>query len=322
MSGRTSSVRVDRDRVRAAMTGPITAIHPPFERDGSIDVVGLREEVERGIAARSGTMLLTYGDSLHSLLTDAEVGAVLDVVVDQTRGRALVVAADRQWWTGEEIRFATFARDAGADVLMVLPPTWGAGVTHDSLVAHYRAVSEHIPVMLVTAPFIVDQALGLRVIATLVDQVPGIVAIKDDVIGAFARRMAVLVHERWAVISGGQKQNHLDLHPYGCDGYMSTYQHFIPAIAHAYWARIVGGDMSGAARIVRDYDHPWMTFADTLPGGFDAMFHGAQEVFGVAGRWRRSPYHSLTDAELERLRGFLDALPAIETGLPDERERA
>ena len=176
--------------------------------------------------------------------------------------------------------------------------------------AHYKAVSDHIPVMLVTALFIANQALGLRVIETLVETVPGVVAIKDDVTGAFARRMALLAHERWAVISGGQKQNHLDVHPYGCDGYMSTYAHFRPEIAHAYWRAVTSGDLTRAARLIHDYDHTWMAFADSLPGGFDAMFHGAQEVFGIAGRWRRGPYESLDDADMERLRALLDRVAA------------
>jgi hypothetical protein len=45
------------------------------------------------------------------------------------------------------------------------------------------------------------------------------------------------------------------------------------------------------------------------------MYHGAQEIFGIAGRWRRGPYHSLSDAEMEQLRGFLDGLPALESVL-------
>ena len=61
---------IDPARVREAMTGPITAIHPTFQRDGTLDWNGVRAGVEHGLAAGSGTMLLTYGDSLHSLITD------------------------------------------------------------------------------------------------------------------------------------------------------------------------------------------------------------------------------------------------------------
>ena len=166
---------IDRDWVRRSLSGPITAVHPPFRADGSLDFNGLGTEIEHNLGAGSGVLLLTYGDSLHSLITDAEVADLLKAVVDQAKGRAMVVAADRQWWTGKEIEFADFAREAGADVLMVLPPAWGGSVTHDSLVVHYGAVAQHIPVMLVTALFSTNQPMGLRVIRTLVDTVPNIV---------------------------------------------------------------------------------------------------------------------------------------------------
>ena len=144
-----------------------------------------------------------------------------------------------------------------------------------------------------------------------VAELPGIVAIKDDIGGEFARRVALMTHERWAVISGGLEQDHLSLHPYGCDGYMSWFMHFRPEIAHAYWRTIETGDQAGSARIIREYDYARFDFSESLGGGFDAMYHGAQEVFGIAGRWRRSPYESLSDEEMERLRGFFAGLPPV-----------
>jgi 4-hydroxy-tetrahydrodipicolinate synthase len=317
MSAVKGAASIDRAWVRRSLTGPISAVHPLFTRDGAIDGAAIRREIEHNLAAGSGVMLLTYGDSLHSVLTDQEVGDLLKLVIDATRKRAMVVAADRQWWTGKEIEFADFARDAGADLLMVLPPNFGGSATHDTLVAHYRAVSEHIPVMPVTGLFFAHQALGLRVIRTLVETVPNIPAIKDDVIGEFARKMTLAVHDRWAVISGGQKQNHFDLYPYGCDGWMSTYLHFMPEVPHAYWRAVQAGDLEACARIIRIYDHPWFEMAEAEPGNFDAMFHATQELFGIGGRWRRPPYHSFTDEQMERLRAFYDGLPKIADVVPD-----
>lgn len=307
---------IDRAWVRHSLTGPVTAVHPAFTRDGDLDEAGIRNHIEHNLAAGSRTILLTYGDSLHSILTDREVGDLLRMVVAATRKRAMVVAADRQWWTGEEIRFADFAREEGADLLMVLPPHWGGGNTEDSLVAHYAAVAEHIPLMVVTAVFIANQALGLRVIRRLRGEVPGIVALKDDVVGDFARRVTAMVAQPWAVMSGGLKVNHLDLHPYGAVGYMSSFMHWYPPIAHAYWRAIEAGDLPRAAEICRDYDHPFMDISNSMPGGFDAVYHGNRELFGITGRWRRSPYHSLTDAEMDRLRAWWQGLPAIDGVAP------
>jgi 4-hydroxy-tetrahydrodipicolinate synthase len=182
---------IDRAWVRDCVTGPFSAVHPLFKRDGALDWDGLRTEIDHNLAAGSKTMLLTYGDSLHSLLTDQEVADVLKVVIEHTAKRAMVVAADRAWWTGKECEFADFALAAGADLLMVLPPNWAGGPTHDTYVAHYREVARHIPVMLVTAPFIANQGTGLRVIRTLRDTEPNVIAIKDDVTGVFARKTAL-----------------------------------------------------------------------------------------------------------------------------------
>lgn len=227
-----------------------------------------------------------------------------------TAGRAMVVAADRQWPTSIELEFAREARDAGADVLMVLPPTWGGSVTVDSLVAHYRAVAAEIPAMIVTAAFAANHEAGLETLRILVETEPRVVALKDDLVGEFARRVGSLCHPAWAVISGGQKQNHLDMHAYGCDGYMSSFLHFNPPVAHRYWAAIMRGDLAGAVAVIERYDRPYMDKIMGLPGSFDAGFHATLEAAGTGTRWRRPPYHSLSDAEFGAYRDWLD-----ETGM-------
>ncbi len=242
---------MNRDEIRKALTGPFASLRTPFNRDGSIDFQGLRNYIDFCINAGSKTMLLTYGDSLFSVLTDQEVGEVTRVVAQHTARRAMVVAADRQWATPREVEFAKYARDIGADVLMVLPPDWGASCTVESLVEHYAAVAKEIPVMVVTGIFISrGVAFGLNTIEALSRRVDGVVAVKDDFCGEFARKMSLLAYDRMAIVSGGQKQNHLDLLPYGCDGYLSTFITFKPDVAHTYWSAIQSHDLSAAKDIV------------------------------------------------------------------------
>jgi 4-hydroxy-tetrahydrodipicolinate synthase len=296
---------LDRAWVRQALSGPMTSIHPLFTEDGSLDPAGVARHVDHALAAGSGTMLLTYGDSLHSILSDREVGDLLRMVIRATAGRAMVVAADRQWPTRIELEFAREAREAGADVLMVLPPNWGRSATVDSLVDHYRAVAAEIPAMVVTAAFSGIESVGLDVLRILVESEPRMVALKDDICGDFARRVATLCHPVWAIISGGQKQNHLDMLPYGCDGYMSTFIHFNPPVAHRYWELVMAGELATAAALIDRYDRPYFDRILAMPGGFDGGFHATLEVAGLAGRWRRAPYYSLTDAEYEAFAAFL-----------------
>lgn len=293
------------EEIRTALTCPVASVPTPFHQDGSIDHASLRNFIDFVIAGGTKTILLTYGDSLYSVLTDDEVADVTTVVAEHTAGRALVVAADRQWATPKEVAFAQFARSAGADVLMVLPPDWAASCTVETLVDHYGAVAAHIPVMVVTNYFAYrSNEFGLNVLRALAKQVPGVMAIKDDVCGEFARRMGLAVHDRFAIISGGQKQNHMNALFYGCDGYLSTFIKFKPAITNEYWNAIQSGNEDEARRIIREYDIPFFDCIASFPGGFNAALHGTLELFGVIKRWRRRPYYSLNDGELERLAGF------------------
>ena len=300
-----------RDDIRQALSGPIASMRIPFARDGEIDYASLRNSIDFDVSAGTKTLLLTYGDSLFSLLTDQEVADITKAVVEHAAGRAMVVAADRQWATPKAVEFAQYARDIGADVVMVLPPNWGSSATAETLVEHYATVATHMPVMVVTGAFVARPAMGLEVIERLINDVPDVVAVKDDVCGEFARRLCSLAHADLAVFSGGQKQNHLDVHPYGCDGYLSTFLTFKPDIAHAYWDAIEAGDIAAAAEVIRRYDRPYFDFVFDLPGGFDAGIHGTLELFGIAPRWRRKPYHSPNDAEMERLADFLRRLSLL-----------
>jgi 4-hydroxy-tetrahydrodipicolinate synthase len=245
-------------------------------------------------------------------LSDDEIAAVTATTVEHVAGRALVVAADRYYHTRQAVEFATYARDTGADVVMVLPPDWGHSSTPESLATHYGAVAEVMPVMLVTGLFIprgID--FGLQTLRAVLDRVDGVVAIKDDFCGEFARKMGLLVHERWAVWSGGQKQNHLNAHAYGCDGYLSSFLSFHPGTAHRYWAAIEADDLSAAAAVVRDVDMPFFDYVGGVQGGFDAAVHGILELYDIAGRWRPPPYHSLTDEEMDSLGDFLRGLSVL-----------
>lgn len=98
--------RKSREEIRYHLTGPNATIRTPFLRDGSIDYNGLRQLIDFIIAAGSRSVILTIGDSLFSLLSDEEIADVTRVTVEHTAGRAMVVAADKYYWTGKAVEFA------------------------------------------------------------------------------------------------------------------------------------------------------------------------------------------------------------------------
>ena len=292
--------------IRAALSGPWPSLCTPFTRQGEIDFDALRGQIDFCIEAKSKALVLTWGDSLFSILTDAEIAELTKSVVQHVNGRAFVVAAGDRWWTGKTVEFAEYCKELGADMLMVLPPDWAASTTVDSLVEYYRAVAEKIPVMVVTNYLGARGAtFGLELCRRLYHEVPGVMAVKDDLGGEFICKLCLMTHDRWALSAGGQKQNHMLMHPYGADGYLSLFLTFKPEIAWRYWAAIETGNISAARDVIRDYDMPLFDYLLKSEGGFDAAIHGIYELFGLAKRWRRPPYHSLTDQQMERLAEFL-----------------
>ena len=303
---------MNREGVRDALTGPVTSICLPFDNDGNIDFDGLRNQIDFDIGAGSTALILTLGNSLYTLLTDVEVEEVTRITVDHARGRAMVVAADRRWATPKTLEFAQYASDLGADVLMVLPPDWGNSCTPETMAEHYAKVAEYIPIMVVTNVFATrGWPFAKEVFERLIESTDRFVAVKDDLVGIFARRLGLLVHEHCAIMSGGWKENHLNALPYGCDGYMSTYMMFKPDITHLYWNAIESMDFKSAAEVISNYDMPFSEFASSVRGGFDAAIHGTLELFGVNGRWRRKPYYSLDDSEMEQLADFFKSLKVL-----------
>lgn len=307
-----SASPLQRADFRQRLAGPIPSVSTPFLCDGAIDFEGLRRLIDRGLEAGFGSVVLTYGDSLYSLLTDDEIAETTRVAAEHVGARGTLVAADGMWGLPKEVEFARWCRGLGVDALMALPPDWTASCTIDSLVEYYRAASAEIPIMVVTN-YLTHRphAFGLELLERLRDEAPGVAAVKDDVCGEFARRMSIALHGEMALVAGGQKQNHLNQAPYGVDGYLSLYAKVCPRVARKYWSAVEAEDYRRAAGVVARYDMPMFDRLMKCTGGFDAGVHGLLELAGAGGRWRRKPYHSLSDEELEELGQFAQDLGVL-----------
>jgi len=296
---------MNRSEAKTLFSGPIPSIRTPFLKDGEIDFAGLARIVDRCIAGGARALMLTAGDSHWICMSEAEIAAVTQAVCRQVRGQASVIAADRYLDTTRAIEFAGMVRELGASTVMVMPPDWGASCTPQTLAEHYAAVAEVLPVTLVTNVFIPrGMAFGLETVDRALAASERIVAIKDDMCGVFAQHLCMAHAGDVAIYAGGQKINHFSMWPFGAQGYLSTFATLNPAIASRYWSAVKQDDRDGALAVIRDVDAPFFDHVMTYTGGFDAAMHGAMELLGLCGRWRRKPYYSLSDAEMERLGEF------------------
>jgi len=300
-------------QIREALTGPCPSLRTTFNQDGSIDYDGLANSIDVMLGAGAKNIIITHGDSLLSLLTEKEIAELTKFVVEYVHGRSLVVAATGIWSTPQTEDFAKYCSETGAGMLMVLPCDWGGSCTIDTLVCHYAKAAEHIPVMLVTnylGKGARTPAFASELFSRLYDGVPGVVSVKDDVCELFARKLCISTNDRWSIIAGGWKDNHFNMLPYGVDGYLSLFITIKPEISWNYFNAARSGDYKTAADIIKHYDMP-LRNAIITGFNFDAAIHGILELLGIAKRYRRLPYNSLCDEDMEKLKQKLHSIDIL-----------
>ena len=294
--------------MKRAFTGPVASVSTPFTKNGDVDYGALRNMVDFFIAAGSPTMLLTYGDSLYSVLTDDEITKITKTVIEQTAGRACVVACGK-WALPKTLEFADACRGWGADALMLYPPDWAGSCDDETLYTYYTSAAERIPVILMTA-LMGGRPLPIALVERLIDSGAGVAGIKDDICGEYGKKLVSAIGGRIAFLSGGRKINHFDQYFFGeVHGYLSVYLRFLPRVAWLYYNAVTCGNYELALSVIKTFDMP---FFDELTAGinlhFDAVIRAAMEVYGICERWRRLPYMSANDMQADTVKNFLNGI--------------
>ena len=111
----------DHDEVRALLDGPVNSLPTIFTESGEIDWDGTRAVIDKSLEGNCNVIMLTWGDSLISLLTDDEVAELHRVVAEHVNGRALTIACDNQWGLNKAVEFGRYVRGLGFDLYMVRP---------------------------------------------------------------------------------------------------------------------------------------------------------------------------------------------------------
>ena len=128
---------------RIEIKGIIPPIITPMHADESINTAELRRQVDRQI--ENGVhALFCFGTNGEGYILDGrEKQLVLETVIEQANGRVPVYAGTGCVSTRETIAQSRMARDAGADVLSIITPSFAAA-SQQELYDHYRAVAEAV----------------------------------------------------------------------------------------------------------------------------------------------------------------------------------
>jgi 4-hydroxy-tetrahydrodipicolinate synthase len=133
--------------------GCFVAIVTPFSADGQVDETGLRSNIEfliqRGVAGI--VPCGTTGES--ATLSWSEHNRVVDIALDQVKGRITVIAGAGSNNTRESIEAAKHAQKKGAQAILCITPYYNKP-TQEGLYQHYKMIAStvDIPIVLYNVP--------------------------------------------------------------------------------------------------------------------------------------------------------------------------
>jgi 4-hydroxy-tetrahydrodipicolinate synthase len=223
-----------------------TALVTPFRKDLSLDEAAMRRLVQRQI--RGGINFLvpcgTTGES--PTLTRAEHLRVVEITLEEAKGKVPVVGGAGGYNTAEVIELAQELRHMGVDGILSVTPYYNKA-TQEGLYQHYKAIASAVPLPIIV--YNVPGRTGVNVeTATLrrLAEIDNIVGVKEA--SGNISQMAAVCHqmpERFDVLSGDDAIT-LPLIALGGRGLVSVASNEIPAEMTRLVQLALAGDFAGA----------------------------------------------------------------------------
>jgi 4-hydroxy-tetrahydrodipicolinate synthase len=230
-------------------TGCGTALVTPFRRDLSLDEETLRNLVRRQIDAGIDFLVPCGTTGESPTLTRAEHLRVVEITVEEAKGKAPVLAGAGGYNTREVIELALELEALGADGILSVTPYYNKP-TQEGLFQHYQAIAAAVRLPIVV--YSVQGRTGVNVepgtLARLA-AIPNIVGVKEA--SGNIGQMATVLHEvpaDFQVLSGDDAIT-IPLMALGGRGIISVAANQIPAPMTQLAAACLRGDFEEARRI-------------------------------------------------------------------------
>src|SRR5512141_218495 len=165
--------------MRTPFTGCGTALVTPFTSSGALDEAGVRRLARRQIEAGIHFLVPCGTTGESPTLSAAERRRVVELVLEEAKGRAPVLAGAGGYDTREVVEAARAMHEVGADGLLSVTPYYNKP-TPEGLYQHYRAIAEATPLPIVV--YNVPGRTGCNVDpATLarLATIPNVIAVKE-----------------------------------------------------------------------------------------------------------------------------------------------
>lgn len=227
----------------AAIRGVVPILVTPFHADGSIDEESLARLIDFNVAAGVHGLGVALGSEVFKF-NEAERAQLTRATVKAVNGRVPVIINSGAAGTDLAVFYSKAAEAAGANALMVIPPSF-MPVSAEEIFVYYRAIDAAvgIPIILQDVPQgPVSPALALRI----ADACPNVKYIKVETqpVTAKVQAMSAAVRGRLTIFGGAGGSYFIEELRRGADGTMPFCSQ--PADFVAVWDAFQRGDEAAA----------------------------------------------------------------------------
>lgn len=285
-----------------------TALVTPFKKDLSIDEDALRSFVEFQIAGGIDFLVPcgTTGESVT--LSDEEQGRVIQIVVEQTRGRVPVIAGAGGNNTAHVIKLAQACESLNVQGLLSVSPYYNKPM-QEGIYQHFKAIAgaTSLPIIVYNVPPRTNVNILPDTIARLAE-IPNIIGVKEAS-GDISQIAEIItrVPAEFKVFSGDDSMT-LPLIALGGVGLISVAANESPDNMTALTRACLENDWDNARRLNREL---WalmkVNFIEASPGPVKA----ALAMMGKVEETYRLPMVPVTPETSKRLRAVLVDLKLI-----------
>jgi 4-hydroxy-tetrahydrodipicolinate synthase len=294
--------------MRTKWTGVGTALITPFTRAGALDEAGVKRLARRQIDGGVHFLVPCGTTGETPTLSDAERRRVVELVVEEARGRVPVLAGAGGYDTKEVVHAAKEMEQAGADGLLSVTPYYNKP-TPEGLFQHFSAVAAATPLPIVL--YNVPGRTGCNIDAATMERlaaIPTVVGVKEA--SGNIQQMAEIVRAVPAdfIVLSGDDAVTVPLMAIGGRGIISVASNEVPAEMSQMVEAAERGDY-GLARTLHQKLLPLLlgNFVESNPG--PVKF--AMAAMGLCELVYRLPMVPPRPASQARLLGILGEL-----GLP------
>jgi 4-hydroxy-tetrahydrodipicolinate synthase len=234
-------------------TGCGTALITPFRADGSVDEDSLRRLVKRQIDAGINFLVPCGTTGESPTLTRREHLRVVEITLEQAKGKVPVLGGAGGYNTAEVIELAGELRHIGVDGILSVTPYYNKP-TQEGLYQHFKAIATAVPM-----PMVVYSVQGRTAVnvepATLkrLAEIENIVGVKEA--SGNIGQMASVVHQvpdSFNVLSGDDAIT-IPLVALGGRGIISVVSNEIPGEMTKLTQLAMAGDFAGARAMQRTW---------------------------------------------------------------------